>query len=90
MQGRIVRIRSHPVRSLTGGTPGSLVCFLLLHPDVMKKQLTNRTRRLEIRRETVRRLTALDPLELAQVAGGWKTSTCPRGADTFGKTSTVC
>ncbi|HEY8147121.1 MAG TPA: hypothetical protein VIG06_30780 [Kofleriaceae bacterium] len=58
----------------------------------MTKKSKDANRRLGLRRETVRRLTALDPADLAVVAGGWKSSTCPNqnSADTFGKTTYLC
>jgi hypothetical protein len=53
---------------------------------------TSKDRRLGLRRETVRRLTAIDPADLALVAGGWKSWHCPQNneSDTFGKTTYLC
>lgn len=51
-------------------------------------------RRLALRRETLRRLNALDPADLARVGGGWTTGKCltqqGNDGDTFGQTTYRC
>ena len=44
-------------------------------------------RKLALKRETLRKLDAID---LAQVGGGWATWRCVDNADTFGRTSYGC
>jgi hypothetical protein len=61
----------------------------------MTKKTREANRRLGLRRETVRRLTALDAADLAGVAGGWRSYQCPGhdasgNSDTFGQTTYLC
>lgn len=62
----------------------------------MSKTSRQISRRLTLRRETVRQLDSIDPLELARVAGGtstWgdHTMSCPLGGSkTYGKGSILC
>lgn len=58
----------------------------------MTKKSRDANRRLSLRRETLRRLNALDPSDLARVGGGggsWKCAPPPEG-DTFGQTTYRC
>jgi len=59
----------------------------------MTKKSRDANRRLSLRRETMRRLTSLDPADLARVGGGWTTWKCvtqSEEGDSFGQTTYRC
>ena len=55
----------------------------------MIEDVTRSTRKLGLQRETLRPLNAIDPEDLSEAAGGWRTETRPAGS-TLGRTSYRC